>query len=100
MIWHQGVVYALEQTGLDETRKPVCEPVELTTARFRLLPVRPVHDRTSGNWHDRIEKTVFTKKPPDKLRGASRVSLCGCMWTVEHISAYRDGSAVTMWRAK
>lgn len=100
MRWKVGTLYQMQQTGVDETRKPVCEPVSMGIAHFRVLPWRPVHHDVAGNEFDKVTRTWFTKIPSDELAGAVKVSLDGYMWEIDHVADFGDGSAVTAWRAK
>ena len=100
MRWTVGTLYEMQQTGVDETHKPICEPVNAGIAHFRVLPWRPSRYEVDGNSLDRVTRTFFTKKTPDELGGIVRVSIGGYTWTVEHVSHFADGAAVVCFRSK
>lgn len=100
MRWVVGTLYEMQQTGVDETRKPVCELVNVGIAHFRVLPWKPTHYEIDGNALDRITRTWFTKKQTEELIDVKSISINGQMWTIDHIAHFSDGAAVTGYRAK
>lgn len=100
MRWYEGVLYALEQTGVDETLKPVCESVEAGTARFRKLPWKAHEVQIAGNTHDEIRRTWYTAAPRERFAGVESIELDNATWYVEGIADFGGGCAVTVRRAK
>lgn len=100
MRWKIGTLYGLVQTGVDETRKPVCEFETIGEARFRTLPWNLNHYDVAGNGLDRVTRTWFTKKQPDEFANVEKIELGGYTWTLDNVAHFSDGAALTVWRAK
>lgn len=100
MRWYRAELFALQQTGVDATNKPVCKPRSLGNALFRAAPIHFDRSDSGGNGERGVRRVFLTKSPYSALKGAVLVDVGGDRYDIENVSDMFHERAVTVRRGK